>query len=220
MEGSRVTADRIAPLSGLAFVLFGVAGVFLVNAGTEYAGPPADLAAHYADRRGTVSLGAWLGMFSAAALAWFSAVVWRALRVAEGPGGRLSVAAFGGGVLAGGVLLVSYGAHLAAALRAGQEGGLMPAAAALLFDLAGLLWGVAAPVALAVLVAGVALVALRHRAFPAWWGWTSLGLVVLLLISPISWLAFIAAHAWIAALSVWMLAQESGGTPGPAAAGT
>lgn len=219
MEGSRVSLERLAPLSGLVFVVFGIAGVFLANAGTRFAGAPADLARHYADARGAVSLGAWLGMLGAAGLAWFAAVLWRGLRLAEGPGGRLSVAAFGGGIAAATVLLLSFSAHLAAAFRAGQEGGLSPSAAATLFDVGGLLWGVAAPVATAGVAAAVGLIALRHGAFPVWWGWISIALAVALLILPIAWVAFIAAHAWIAVVSLWMLAQEGGSTPGPGTAG-
>ena len=207
MDGSSFTAERIAPLSGLAFVVLGVVGVFLVNGGTEYAGAPAELARHYTDGRSVITLGAWLGMLAGISLVWFGAVLWRSLRLAEGPGGRLSVAAFGGSLATGAVLLVAFTAHLAGALRAGQAGGLAPDAAATLFDVSGLLWGVAAPFAMAVTVGATGAIALRHRAFPAWWGWTSLGLGVLLLILPVAWIAFIAAHAWVAVVALWMLAQ-------------
>jgi len=199
--------ERIAPLTGAAYVVASIVGVSLVAVGVDYLDEPSVIQATLQDNSGRILGGSWLAMVGAVLLLWFSGTLWKTLRAQEGEGGRVSVIAFGGGVVTSGLLLVSNAIYASAAERAGKTG--IPAETATgLWDLAGHLWGGGAPVALAAAVGGAALVVLRHGGFPDWWGWLSGALAVALLIVPISWIAFIVAHAWILVLSIWLFVRE------------
>lgn len=198
--------ERIAPLTGAAYVVASIAGMSLVAAGVDYLAEPSVIRSTLQDNSGRVLAGSWLAMVGAVLLIWFSGTLWKALRGREGEGGRVSVIAFGGGVVAAGLLLVANTIYASAAERAGSSG-ISPEAAAALWDLAGHLWGAGAPVALAAAVGATALVTLRHGGLPVWWGWLSGALAITLLIVPIAWIAFLVAHLWILVLSIWLFVR-------------
>jgi len=67
---------------------------------------------------------------------------------------------------------------------------------------ASVLFGLAAPMALSVLVLACALLTFRAAAFPKWWGIVSVLLGIAMLIPPISWAAMIAFLVWVGVASV------------------
>jgi hypothetical protein len=170
----------------------------------EFLAPGEEIAAHFVDNTTQVWTGAALTVLSAPLLLWFLGSLWRRMRIAEGSPARLSVVMFGGGVATAGAVAGAGTMWSAGAARAGDAGALDPVYAALSYDFGGLMWGVAAPVTLAVVLLSFAVLAIRSGTHPAWWAWIS-GLVgVALLILPIAWAAMAGGLAWILVMSIWL----------------
>ena len=90
----RDSSERIAALSGVAFV-----GLLVVHASLQVEGlpslrDPSEVIVEYlSDKRLEIQVGAYLQGLAMIAYAWFFGSIWRHLRPAEGGPGRLSVIA-------------------------------------------------------------------------------------------------------------------------------
>ena len=176
-------AEQLAPLTGVAVLLFGVAGLIVWEGPAdrpELDAPRRVIHAYFGDRD-TVILGGFLLMLSAVFFLWFVGVLRAVLRRAEGDVGRLSAIAYGGGVAAATLTMALPASNVAGALFAKQ---LSPEGAQT-FYLFGDVFLYPAAMAAAVLVAATALVALRTGALPRWLGWLSLALALWLLVPPL-----------------------------------
>jgi hypothetical protein len=61
---------------------------------------------------------------------------------------------------------------------------------------------------------GAALLALRTRFLPGWWGWFSIVLAVLLVIGPIGWAALIfGLPLWTLGTTWFLLRRDRAGAP-------
>lgn len=198
MDDSKLAG--LAPLSGLVFVVLLVAGALVIN-NYDYLPPSEEIRAFYEDAATRVQVGAYVIMVSAFFLMWFAGSLRSSLRPAEGGAGRLSAVAFGGGMVAGALLLLAYAAMFTAASRAGAESGIAAETATALHDLQAVVTGQALPIALAVTVGASAVVSLRNRVFSSWLSWVSAILAVGLL-SPLGWVFLVVALLWVAAVSV------------------
>lgn len=196
--------ERLAPLSGVAFVVLLIGGSAIIN---EWGYLPAgsDLVERYEDNSIRMGLGAYVGATSAFFLVWFAGSLRTRLREAEGAPGRLAAVAFGGGVGAATLMTAGFGSMMAAANRGGE--GIPEATVIGLHDLAGALVGNVAVIMLAVMVVATAVVGLRTDTFPRWFSWVSLVLGALLL-SPIAWAVLIAVPVWVAWMAITMYRRE------------
>lgn len=176
-------AEQLAPLTGIAVLVLGLAGLIVLEGPAdrpELDAPRAVILAYFGDRD-TVIFGSFLLMLAAVFFLWFVGVLRAVLRRAEGDVGRLSAIAYGGGVAAAAFMLAVPASNVAGALFAEQ---LSPEGAQT-FYLFGDAFLYPAAMAAAVLVAATALVAIRTGALPRWLAWLSLALALWLLIPPL-----------------------------------
>lgn len=112
---------RLAPLSGIAFVLTMIGIVALEGDELPARATAQEVLAHWADRSDTRLLLTTLAAFAALFLVVFAASLRGMLRAREHAEASASAVAFGGGVLAAGAILTAGLINLSAA-RAGDDG--------------------------------------------------------------------------------------------------
>jgi hypothetical protein len=175
--------ERFAPLSGVAVLLLGLAGLIVLEGPAdrpEIDAEPSAFLAYFGDRD-TVVLGGFLMMLSIAFFLWFIGALRAALRRGEGGVGRLSAIGYGGGVATAILFSAVPAVSVLGALVADE---LSPESAKTIF-LVGDAFLYPATVTAAVLLAATGLVALRSAAFSRWLAWVSLALALWLLIPPL-----------------------------------
>jgi hypothetical protein len=196
--------ERLAPLSGVVFVILVVVSIVLQNADSpeDFPGKPSEIVTYYEDNVDRILAGSWIGLIGAFFLLWFVSVLRSRLRVAEGGTGRLATTAFAGGIVAavGGALIDML--NLTAVLRADEEGTIPADIATTLYDVQGMTVSTVLPLGLAVLVAATGLLALRTGVLPRWFGIVSLLLAIPLLVPPIAWAVTALALVWAVAVSI------------------
>lgn len=175
--------ERYAPLTGVAVLVFGLAGLIVLEGPADR--PEVNVApsafASYFGKSDTVILGSFLLMLSIVFFLWFLGSLRALLQRAEGGVGRLSSIAYGGGLATAVLMLALPSVNVLGALDAQNFG---PEAAKTIF-LVGDAFLYPAAMTAAVLVAATGLIALRTGALPRWLGWLSLALALWLLIPPI-----------------------------------
>ena len=202
MAGSRL--ERLAPLTGVVYVVLLLVGFIVMGRGPDWLGPADEIVDHYTDDSTGVWGGSYLGMLAVFFFLWFVGSLRSFLRPAEGGTGRLSAVAFGGGVAAGALYLASFTMSLTAAFRADEPGGIGEQAATTLFDLGNVLFWVAVPMALAVLLAATAFVGFRTAVLPAWLAWITAVIAVGLLALWVAWIVHFVFLAWVLFMSVFL----------------
>lgn len=185
-----------APLSGLVFVVLAVAGNALQGSTPALHGDADAVADFYNDKATAIAIGMMLSLISVFFLAWFVAALRRHLRLSEGADGWISQLAGGGGVATLTLLSAGFALNSAGALRA-RESGIAPDVAVVFYDSSLALTGLAASVAMAVLLAATAVVTLRFGALPRWFGWVSAALAVLGIVTPVSFLLSLLFPLWV-----------------------
>lgn len=201
--------SKVAPLSGALFALLLIAG-FLVNPSSDFMPPENDVVVYLQDGPTRIIIGAYLGLFAAAALIWFSASLHKSLRHLDDDAGRLSLLAFGGGLVASGLFAIGAMATIAGAERVLVTDSIQPGAAAALFDIAGIATGNGAPIGLGVMMIAAGLVSGRADSRYRWTTWVSL-LVGLGLLSPFAWAVMALGVVWVAVVGVGMYRSENAG---------
>jgi hypothetical protein len=199
MSGARWT--RLAPLTGLAFVVLVVVAFFVVSHGTPDTGDSTTKVVSFykahSDREFVASV---LGAIAAAFLLFFAAHLRSALRVAQPVSDRLPNAAFAGAIAAAAGFLVSAAIHVALADGA-KKAHVSPQAVQALnvLDNDDYL-PFAASLAVMTLASGMALV--RGVALlPRWLGWVAVVLGIIAF-TPAGFFAFLLIGIWIAVVSV------------------
>jgi hypothetical protein len=181
-RAGEMTAERLAPLTGVAVMLFGLAGLVVLEGPADR--PEADAAPlamlrYFADRDDVI-LGSFLLVLSVVFFIWFLGSLRAILRRAEGGDGWLSAIAYGGGIATAGLMLALPGASVLGALYSEH---LSAEEARMLFLVGDMLLYPATATA-AILAGATGLVALRTGALARWAAWLSLGLAAWLLIPP------------------------------------
>ena len=175
--------ERLAPLTGIAVPVLGLAGLIVLEGPAdrpEIDADPTAFLAYFGDRD-TVILGGFLMMLSVVFFLWFVGVLRAALRRGEGEVGRMSAIAYGGGVATAILFSALPSVSVLGALDAEQ---LSPESAKTLF-LIGDAFIYSATVTAAVLLTATGLTSLRTGALPRWLAWVSLALALWLLIPPL-----------------------------------
>jgi hypothetical protein len=211
VEVSRV--DRMMPLSGVAFVVLAVVGNAMQGSSPPPHADAKEAAEFYSDKATMISVGMMLSLISLFFLAVLFAVLRQALLRAEGPHGRLANMATGGGVAAVALLAAGFSLNSLGALRARAQGALPPETAAIFYDGSLALTGLAAPVALSILLAPTAILALRSDTLPNWLGWLSAVLAVLGLVTPLSFAVVLLFPLWALAVSVLLYRRDPSSPP-------
>ena len=159
---SNVVWERLGALSGIVFVAILIAGFIVAEGATDVEAhdPATIIAAEFADNRDRLEAGGSIGLISLFFLFWFLGYLRSCLQQAEGEGGWVASVAFGGGLLAAGMLLVSGGFTLAGSVLSdyGRDPQVARTLAVLNWD-----WIAVVSVPLAALVGGTAVVGLRFN---------------------------------------------------------
>ena len=200
---------RFAPLTGVAAVVLWILGVIVSESDTpDQDAPGAEIAEYFADKEGTIFVGAGLFCLGSALFIWFLGSLAAHFRRA-GDNGRLVTVMVSGGVATAATLALVTAPSVAGALAVENlDRTLDPATAETLWVMGDGFFVVAELLAVA-LLAAAALLILRTRAFPAWVGYVSALFAVGLLVLPIGW-AFLVwgVPLWTVVLSVWTFLKE------------
>jgi hypothetical protein len=162
--------ERWGAATGYLVFALGIAAAAFERGAPPANAPVEETLAFFAEYRAELLAQSLLFVLSAGVYLWFFGSLRSFLLRAEGETGRLSTVAFGAGVIWAGIQMVFQGVQVALAMGAG--GDLEPSLAGMMGDLTYAL-SVIAYVPMAVMLAAVAAVSLRTRAFPAWLGWLS-----------------------------------------------
>jgi hypothetical protein len=170
----------------------------------------------YADNKSSVEAGAGIGAIAAVLLVFFSAYLRKVLQAAEGPGGWLSLVAFGGGLTIAISGAIDSTVSLAAAETADDN--LNPQ---VVQTLQGLFENDFIPFVVGVLVLefGAGLSIILHRALPVWLGWVAIvlgvvGVVGLVTLSDVGFVSVIGGAIWLLVVSIVLtLRARSGSAP-------
>ena len=175
--------EQLAPLTGIAPVLLGLAGLVVWEGPAdrpEWDAPRGVILSYFGDRD-PVILGGFLLMLAAVFFLCFAGWLRAVLRRTENGAGGLSTLAYGGGLVAAASMLAMPASNIFGALYAEE---LSPQGAQT-FYFFGDVFLYPAAMGASVLVAATALVALRTGALPRWLAWPSLVLALWLLIPPL-----------------------------------
>lgn len=184
--------ERLAPLTGIVAVAFWVLAVVVLEAigdTPDDSAPATEIRAYFDEEQGTIFAGSVLFGVGTAFFLWFLGSLRAALREAEGPPGRLSAIAFGAGVGMQTLLLAFIAPTLAGAAALDYlDRDLSPEAAEALFVIGDGFLIMSFLLALPFLAAtGIAVA--RTRVLPAWLGWVTLALGIVM-VTPVSWIFF------------------------------
>ncbi len=198
--------ERYGAAAGLVFVI-----LVLVASLLPGESPPAvddkatDIAKYFHGHSGAIQAGAFLAGLGGIAFLWFLGSLWSRLRRPEDTR-RLATIAAGGGVVTLGLVLVGFAMNATIALRLTSLGLL---GARFFYTLSTVVIGMAS-FSLAVLVIATSVAAIRTKVFPVWLGWVGVvlglawvvaGLGVATDNSAIFALGFIVFLVWL----IWVL---------------
>jgi hypothetical protein len=200
--------ERLAPLDGIAAVVFWVAGVAVLQGPADQPdmdASPARALVFFKTEEDAILLGTFLFMVGTLFLLWFLGLVRTRLVAAEGGSHRLSSIAFAAGVATAVSLLVMPAVHATGAIN---NDNLSPDSAQVYLGI-NVVFFYAAELSAAVFLLALGLVSLAAQAFPGWLAWASLVLTVWLLIPPIGWAGLLWGFPlWLVAVSL-ILATRS-----------
>jgi hypothetical protein len=187
----------------LAFILTVIGFIVAGSDSPDFLDSGQEIAAYYTDDSGRILAGSYIGLLGTAAFIWFLGELRDRMRRHENvTGGRLSNIAFGGGLVASAMFLLVDLTNIAGAMRADEDGRILPATAATLYDVSGLALGAGA-FALAVLLIAVAIHAFRTGMLPAWLGWVSI-LIAIVCLTPWSFLGSMIGLVWVLVVSIML----------------
>ena len=206
--GSGKTWKLVGAFSGVLFV--GLSGVGMGLAGDVVVEPtdsPGVIARAFIDRGDDAELGGMIALFGILFFFPFLAYFRSRLQTAEGDGGWLTAAAYGGGLVTAAMLLVM---HVIGAATTAISGGVDPVVAQTLVVLFWNFTMVLGPPMIAFTLAA-SIVIVRYSALPKWLGWVGF-VVSVTLLAP--WLGMFAMFLWVLLVSLTMAYQVMKGEAG------
>jgi hypothetical protein len=196
---------RLAPLSGLVFVVLAVVAVVGIGGSTpDNSASAAKLASFYDDNEVRQAVACFILAASVPFLVFFGIALARAASSSEGPAGFWNQVVFAGTILEAGGLLIVVLAHFALVDAANHAS---PGALQALNALDANDW-IAFNPALGVLMLGAA-GALLTAGMLRWLGWIALPLGIALFVPFADFFALLASAAWILATSVVLHRQPA-----------
>jgi hypothetical protein len=207
MDTSRFV--RLAPLTGVAFFALALAGAVSTGNTPDFPGTPAEWVTFFTKNHQRVILGSWISGIAMFFLFWFLGTLAAAARRAEGGDGRVSRLAYGGGVAGATLFVGGLASVFMGGLRVDNGGGISDDVATVYGDLFSALGFLAAPVAFAVLLGGLAVVNSRTPFLPRWLTWVSGLIALVLLIAPIAFIGMLAFGIWCPVVGSLMFIQST-----------
>jgi hypothetical protein len=194
--------SRATISAGIAFVVLAVAGNALQGSTPALHGDAGAVVRFYSDGSTRIAVAMMVSLISVFFLTVFLAAFGSALTKVEGDEGWAGRMASGGGVVTCALLAGGFALNAAGALRAGDGGEVAPDSAVVFYDGGLALSGLAAPIGMAVLLAGSAFVTISTGMLPRWFGWASAVLAVLGIVTPVSFLLMLLFPVWVVAACV------------------
>jgi hypothetical protein len=195
--------ERLGPAAGVAYALLSFVGSSLLPIGRVDPDDTASvIARQLANDRGRVSAGVLLTLFSLFFLLVFVAWLQRWLRDVEGPRGWLATAAFAGGVLMVGMLLVVVLVHLGGTVLESYGADAVIARTLLVLQWQAV---VIVFVPTAVFVGATSLIGMADELLPKWLSYTGVAIALGLLLPPVAFFPFILSTLWTGMLAVVLL---------------
>jgi hypothetical protein len=200
---------RLEPLLGVAAVVLWIVGVLVFDSaspGDDATG--AEIAAHLDEDSGAILFGASAFAFGSAAFVWFLASLGGRLRQTLGDG-RLPSIAMAAGTAMAALTSCLFGPEVAGALTYDNTDRELSPEAAEALDALGDTFFLPAEYMAVAFTAAVAVAILRGGAFPAWFGWLTAFLALVLVIAPLGWAALVfGIPLWTFAVSIWLFLTE------------
>jgi hypothetical protein len=200
--------ERIAALTGVAFVVVAIIGGIIGGEPPDAESPVQEIVDHYADNKTSIQVGAFVGVAAMVLLVFFGAYLRSVLSAAEGRGGILpALTLVGAAIVAVGFAI---DVTITVALTEAVDD-IEPAAVQALQAL----WdNDFVPIVLGIIVFLIAtgLSILRHGALPKWLGWVALVLAVIGF-TPIGFVAFLGTGLWIVIVSVLLAVRAQPAAP-------
>ena len=209
--------------AGIGFAVFTLVGFLLPGAPPKADDPTAKITAFFGDHRKELLIGNFLIGLAALMYLWFLGAFRSYLRAAEGGEGRLSAAAFGGGVAGIVLLLVGAGVINGVTLDLAKHGGGSPDVVRAVFDASGAFFAIAG-FAFAAFFAAASCSGARSGALPSWAYWTGSVVALIQVLGGISLFATSGAFAsggafttfvapttgtlWVVAISVLLMRRD------------
>lgn len=211
MELERDRRDLLG--AGVLFAVLVITGNAMQGGTPALHGEAEAVVAFYADRPTRIAIAMSLSLVSLFFLAWFLSGLLAVLDRAPGGEGRARSAAAAGGAATVALLAAGFSLNAAGALRAGEVG-IAAESAVVFYDGSLALTGLAAPLAMSVLLAGTAVAARGSQAVPRWLVVISLVLAVLGIVTPLSFVLSLLFPVWVLAAAVAL--HRTGQRPHPA----
>lgn len=212
-RGLDQTLKRLAPLTGVAFVvLYVAAAVVAYGDAPDFADRDVDaIVTYYDEEKTSVLAGTLLVSLSAPLFLWWASCLRSGIARAEGGTGRLATVAFGSAAAAAAIGVSASLVNAMGAFRFEQADAIDPAAATVYFDISLVLFGAAAQIAAAAILLASGVAALRYRAvMPPWLALVSVVIGLAMLIPAVSYVALAAALLWVVGVSGLLYAQRAG----------
>ena len=211
--------------TGIAFAVIAIVGFGLPGSPPKADDSSAEIASFLADHRKDLLIGTFLLGLAAILFLWFAGALRSYLRAGEGGEGRLSSAAFGGGVAAITLVLVAAATlnAFAFALAKGAGPSLAPDVARAAFDASNAIFAMGA-MCLGAFLAAASCSGARSGALPPWAYWTGSVAAVLQVIAGTAvfvdsgflapggafptFIAPLAAFGWVIAVSALLIRRD------------
>lgn len=205
----RSRLERLAPLTGIGFVVLYVVGMVMVLPDSpDFMDTPAANLKYYVQHKSDIIAGGLVLLLATALLLWFLGSVRHMLGAAEGGEHRVSAIAFGAGTVGVALFLGGVVAMLLPALRLDEADKLDSLTATVFTDLSNGLMGIAAALAFGVSLVAVAVVGVRHGAVPKVWAWLTALIGVVMIVPMISWFGFFFLFPpWVLVSAILMLVR-------------
>jgi len=203
---------RVAPLTGLAAVVFTVVGFLLYGDTPGYDAPGREVRFYYADHQGQLGTSLYLLVIASILFVFFAAHLARLVQGVPSAGDWLHRVVFAGGVLIAVGFLV--GSALTLALldlsdKSSATDGALQALNAINEDFFIPFVG---GMGLMLLATGLATVRAAASPLPRWLSWAAVGIGVLVFVPWVGFFAFMLAGVWVAVVSV-LLARRPAPNP-------
>jgi hypothetical protein len=211
---SSSTLERLAPLTGVAFVVLFIAAFAISGETPDVDDPVDEVRAYWVDNDAENIWAAAFGVWGSVLAIWFGASLRTALRRVEGEPGRLSGLVFAGWIVfaVGALAFAGFGfaaADVADEANVGDE--VIQTLSILNSDFFPILTG---GLAVAMLASGIAV--LRHGGIPRWLGYVAL-LLGIAAVTPIGFFSFLVTGIWVVIVSVLLYRGEGAPTAGATA---
>ena len=213
---------RFDAATGIGFAVLTVVAFLLPGTPPKADDPTAKIAAFLGDHRKEILVGNFLLGLGAVLFLWFLGSLRSYLRAAEGGEGRLSAAAFGGGVAGIALLLPGGGVLNAVSFDLVKSGGASDELVRAVFDASGAFFALAG-LCFVAFFAAASCSGARSGALPPWAYWSGSAVAVIQVLGgfalfatsgffasggPMAFIAPLAALAWIVAVSVLMMGRD------------